>query len=134
MEDHMVASHVLIAGAGPGGGAAARSLRERGYRGRITLVGGDQHPPYLRPALSKQFLRGEVDRSAVLLDPDGWFDEHDVETRLDAWVADIDPRTGNGRLEDGTTVDSDTVILATGSIPRPLPVDGGGFEGVATPR
>ena len=125
----MVASHVLIAGAGPGGGAAARGLRERGYQGRITLVGGDPNPPYLRPALSKQFLRGEADRSAVRLDPDGWFVEHDVETRFGARVADIDPRTGTGRLEDGATVESDAVILATGSSPRTLPVDGADSTG-----
>jgi len=130
----MVASHVLIAGAGPGGGAAARGLRERGYGGRITLVGGDPNPPYLRPALSKQFLRGEADRSAVLLDPDGWFDDHGVETRFGTRVAGVDPETGSGRLEDGTTIDSDAVILATGSIPRALPVDGGELEGVHTLR
>ncbi|HEV7624694.1 MAG TPA: FAD-dependent oxidoreductase, partial [Amnibacterium sp.] len=107
---------------------------ERGYQARITLVGRDPNPPYLRPALSKQFLRGEADLSAVLLDPDGWFDDHSVETRFGAAVADIDPRTGTGRLEDGTSVDSDTVILATGSIPRALAVDGLSLDGVHTLR
>lgn len=126
----MVAAHVLIAGAGPGGGAAARGLRERGYQGRVTLVGHDPNPPYLRPALSKQFLRGEVDLSAVLLDPDGWLEDHGIETRFGSRVTDIDPSNGTGRLEDGTTVDSDAVILATGSSPRTLPVDGMELDGV----
>ncbi|MCU1474525.1 NAD(P)/FAD-dependent oxidoreductase [Amnibacterium sp.] len=130
----MVASHVLIAGAGPGGGAATRGLRERGYEGRITLVGRDPNPPYLRPALSKQFLRGEADLAAVLLDPAGWLEDHHIETRFGSRVTDIDPRNGTGRLEDGTTVDSDAVILATGSRPRTLPVDGMELDGVHTLR
>jgi 3-phenylpropionate/trans-cinnamate dioxygenase ferredoxin reductase subunit len=126
--------HILIVGAGPGGGAAATTLRERGFTGRISLVGADPHPPYLRPGLSKQYLRGESDLDSLHLDSPSRFAELDIDLRTATTVADIDPRTGSGRLVSGERIDSDRVILATGSVPRRLHLDGGGLPGVHTLR
>lgn len=130
----MAPKHILIVGAGPGGGSAATSLRERGFAGRVTVVGADPFRPYLRPGLSKQYLRAESDLESLYLDGPTRFAELDIDLRTGTTVADIDPRTGAGRLVSGERIDSDAVVLATGSVPRRLRLDGGGLPGVHTLR
>ena len=49
-------SHIVIIGAGECGARAAFALREKGFDGRITLVGAEEHLPYERPPLSKDAL------------------------------------------------------------------------------
>jgi 3-phenylpropionate/trans-cinnamate dioxygenase ferredoxin reductase subunit len=43
--------HVVIVGAGLAGARTAVTLRERGHRGAITLVGDEPTAPYERPGL-----------------------------------------------------------------------------------
>lgn len=49
-------SDVLVVGASAAGLAVTESLRRKGYRGRITLLGEEEGAPYDRPPLSKQVL------------------------------------------------------------------------------
>ena len=56
---------VLIAGAGLAGARCAETLRAEGFDGRIVLVGDEPHPPYERPALSKELLAGTRDEVAL---------------------------------------------------------------------
>jgi len=44
------------------GGYCAAELRKRGADGSILLAGREPEPPYERPALSKDYLRGESGR------------------------------------------------------------------------
>ena len=48
-------------GAGLAGLRTVERLRQRGYEGRVVLLGAERHLPYDRPPLSKQVLRGEND-------------------------------------------------------------------------
>ncbi|MGD5575247.1 hypothetical protein QUU09_22630, partial [Xanthomonas citri pv. citri] len=50
-------AHIVIAGAGQAGGRAAEAVRTRGFKGAITMLGEESHPPYERPQLSKDMLR-----------------------------------------------------------------------------
>ena len=50
----------VIIGASLAGGRAAATLRQDGFDGDVILIGEEPHPPYERPPLSKQYLRGEV--------------------------------------------------------------------------
>lgn len=49
--------NIVIVGAGQGGLQAAISLRQDGFTGRITLIGGEEGLPYQRPPLSKAYLK-----------------------------------------------------------------------------
>ncbi|WP_313388606.1 FAD-dependent oxidoreductase, partial [Achromobacter aegrifaciens] len=51
---------IVVVGAGQAGGWAATTLRERGYEGRIVLLGDEPHAPYERPPLSKAVLGGQA--------------------------------------------------------------------------
>src|SRR6476660_7875380 len=53
----------LIAGASLCGAKAAETLREEGFGGRVSLLGGEAERPYERPPLSKGYLLGKEDKS-----------------------------------------------------------------------
>ena len=58
---------VVIAGAGLAGTRCAETLRAEGYEGEVVLVGEEPHAPYERPALSKEFLAGNLCRCGSYL-------------------------------------------------------------------
>jgi 3-phenylpropionate/trans-cinnamate dioxygenase ferredoxin reductase subunit len=107
---------VVIVGAGPAGLATARSYREHGGTAPVTIVGREPRPPYRRPALTKEFLRGEVSVDELSLERDGWYAEHEVELRLGCEVSAIDPQAGEVRAGE-ETLDAGAIVLATGSEP-----------------
>ena len=72
----------VIVGAGLAGGGAAASLRQEGFDGRVILIGAEPQPPYERPPLSKEYLRGELSFESALVQPPGFYDESGIETRF----------------------------------------------------
>ncbi|MGW6195974.1 FAD-dependent oxidoreductase [Kribbella sp. NPDC055110] len=61
---------VLVVGASAAGLSTVEALRRKGYQEPITVVGAEWHPPYDRPPLSKQFLRGDWNEDRTRLRPD----------------------------------------------------------------
>jgi 3-phenylpropionate/trans-cinnamate dioxygenase ferredoxin reductase component len=55
---------LVIVGGGPGGLATARAYRKTGGRARVTMLTAEPYPPYQRPPLTKEYLRGEIQRLA----------------------------------------------------------------------
>ncbi|MFG2882797.1 NAD(P)/FAD-dependent oxidoreductase [Streptomyces sp. NPDC048297] len=125
--------HVVVIGAGQAGHQTAASLRDRGHRGPLTLVGDEGVPPYERPPLSKAYLTGEADESQLRLRPETFYERHAI-TRLTGTAVTLDRTRHTVRLADGTLLDYDHLVLATGARPRTLPVPGGDLDGVHTLR
>jgi 3-phenylpropionate/trans-cinnamate dioxygenase ferredoxin reductase component len=120
----------LIVGASLAGAKAAETLREEGFDGRVLLVGAEQHRPYERPPLSKEYLQGKSDREAVYVHPEGFYAEQEVELLRGREVAAIDPEAHTATLSDGEALRWDRLLLATGSEPRRLPIPGAELDGV----
>jgi 3-phenylpropionate/trans-cinnamate dioxygenase ferredoxin reductase subunit len=120
----------VIVGAGLAGAKAAEALRRRGFEGRIVLIGDEAHAPYERPALSKGYLNGTESREALLVHPDGWYAEHQVELLLDTAATALDPAAHTVTLTDGTQLGWTKLLLATGAAPRRLPVPGADLDNV----
>ncbi|MDD7918245.1 NAD(P)/FAD-dependent oxidoreductase [Actinomycetospora callitridis] len=120
----------VIVGAGLAGARAAEALRDGGYEGRVVLLGAEQHRPYERPPLSKEYLQGSSERDEVFVHPADWYREHDVDLRLGATVTGIDRDASEVVLDDGGRVGYDALLLATGSSPRHLRVPGAELEDV----
>ncbi|MFE2942371.1 NAD(P)/FAD-dependent oxidoreductase [Streptomyces sp. NPDC059255] len=99
----------------------AVALREKGYGGRITLIGAEPHPPYDRPPLSKAILLGTAEGSAFDVD----FGALSVDLRLGLEATGLRP---SDRELDTTAgpVPYDVLVIATGAEPAVLP----GTEGV----
>src|SRR5438093_10266137 len=104
----------VIVGANLAGGAAATTLRSEGFDGRIVLIGEEPHPPYERPPLSKEYLRGESTVDDALLRPASWYQDNDVELQGGVRAERIDPAARVVGLADGTEVSYRKVLVATG--------------------
>ena len=120
----------VIIGGGLAGAKAAEALRERGYDGPLVLIGQEEHRPYERPPLSKEFLTGKSEREKIFVHPESWYSEHDVELRLGRHAAAIDRGHRQVRLSDGSRIPYTKLLLATGSSPRHLPVLGSNADRV----
>jgi NADPH-dependent 2,4-dienoyl-CoA reductase/sulfur reductase-like enzyme len=115
----------VVVGAGLGGLRTAEELRQHGYDGALTLIGAEAHPPYSRPPLSKEILRGEKPPETAHLREQSTYDDLELELRLGQRAAALDPANHSVTLHDGEAVPYDRVVIATGATPRTLP----GIEG-----
>ncbi len=127
-------STIVIAGAGQAGFQAAASLRERGFGGKIILVGDESGLPYQHPPLSKAYLMGKMDRAALRFRPEAFFTDNAIERRAGLRVGKIDREARQAVLQDGVTLAYDHLILALGARNRPLPVPGFSLDGVVQLR
>lgn len=115
---------VLIIGAGHAGGTAAALLRQYGHEGPVVLAGEEAAPPYQRPPLSKAWLKGEADLEALLLRPESFYAEQDIDLRTGVTATAIDAAGKTVAFADGTVEPYDVLILATGSTARRLALPG----------
>ncbi|MER5258510.1 FAD-dependent oxidoreductase [Streptomyces sp. NPDC002855] len=123
---------ITVVGASLAGLYAARELRAQGYDGRLVIIGDEPHPPYDRPPLSKDFLTGKADEAQLALSDAEETGELAAEWMLGVRARALDPRGRTVLLEDGRTVASDGVVIATGASARRLP--GASLAGVHTLR
>ncbi len=105
---------IVVVGAGMAGLQAVVALRGRGYAGPLTMLGAEDEPPYDRPPLTKELLRGEVDSTTFTAD---WV-ALDVALRLGVRVIGVGDRH---LATDAGEVAFETCVLATGAEPRRLP-------------
>jgi 3-phenylpropionate/trans-cinnamate dioxygenase ferredoxin reductase subunit len=120
----------VIVGASLAGAKAAVELRKQGFAGEITLVGTEKHHPYERPPLSKDFLQGKAERTSVFVKPVDWYAENDVDLRMGVTTTAIDTAAHTVTLDTGEELSYDKLLLATGSSPRRLDLDGSDLDGV----
>ena len=114
----------VIVGASLAGGTAAATLRQDGFDGDVILIGEEPHPPYERPPLSKQYLRGEVPFEKALVRPSGFYEEHGIDTRFGVAARRIDPAERRVELATGESVRYDKLLIATGVRNRRPPIPG----------
>ena len=125
---------VLIVGGGHGGAQAALALRQRGFEGRVTMVTREAFPPYERPPLSKDYLAGDKPFEKILIRPEGFWSERNIEIRTGNAVVAIDPKARSVELGDGTRLEYHSLIWAAGGDPRRLPCPGADLNGVHSIR
>jgi 3-phenylpropionate/trans-cinnamate dioxygenase ferredoxin reductase component len=116
--------HVVVVGGGAAGFHAIESLRSQGFDGPVTLVADESLLPYARPPLSKEVLRGEMAPERVLLRGEDRYAELGVTTRLGASAVAVDRGRRTVELADGSRIEADAVLLATGGRPRALSIPG----------
>jgi 3-phenylpropionate/trans-cinnamate dioxygenase ferredoxin reductase subunit len=121
---------IVIVGAGQAAAQAVDTLRRKGFREPIVVVGDEPHLPYQRPPLSKKYLAGELDAARLLIRPAHFYAEHGVDIRLGRQVQRIDRATQQVWLDDGSALAYDALLLATGARPRPLKAPGANLGGV----
>ncbi|KUN02155.1 pyridine nucleotide-disulfide oxidoreductase [Streptomyces yokosukanensis] len=114
---------MTIVGASLSGLYAARELRAQGFDGRLVIVGEEPHRPYDRPPLSKDFLTGRTGEDRLALTDAEETAGLDAEWLLGVRARGLDTRGRTVLLDDGRTVSTDGVVIATGATARRLPGD-----------
>lgn len=110
---------VAIAGAGLAGARAAETLRGQGYAGTIVMFGEEATPPYHRPRLSKSLLVAEEpDFATLLVHPENWYRDHEVDLRLGRRITGVDLRDRRLRDAQGGAHPFGKLILTTGAAAR----------------
>ncbi|MGW7482940.1 nitrite reductase large subunit NirB [Nonomuraea muscovyensis] len=109
--------NVVVVGFGPAAHRFVETLTERGFGGRITVIGEEPRPAYDRVALTS-YLTDKSLEDLTYPVPDG------VVTRLDTRVTGIDREARVVTTADGTAEPYDVLVLATGSAPFVPPVPG----------
>jgi len=120
----------VIVGGGHAGAAAVEGIRAHDPSGRILLLSRENHPPYHRPPLSKGLWTGKSSRDELAIHPDSFYHDQHVELVLRREVVEIDPDLRRVWDDHGATYDYEKLLLATGTRPRRLTVEGADSEGV----
>ncbi|ANW63487.1 NAD(P)/FAD-dependent oxidoreductase [Mycolicibacterium tokaiense] len=110
---------IVIVGGGLAATRVAEQLRRAEYDGSVTIVSDEVHLPYDRPPLSKEVLRAQVDD--VTLKPLEFYDERNITLLLGSAATGIDGDAKTVRLDNGTELAYDDLIIATGLVPRRIP-------------
>ncbi|HET7146348.1 MAG TPA: FAD-dependent oxidoreductase [Gaiellaceae bacterium] len=116
----MDTTRYLIVGGGMTAAAAIDGIRSHDADGGIVLVGGEQHPPYKRPPLSKKLWSGGHEDKL-------WYDPElgGATTRLGRRIVELDLDAKRARDDAGGEYAFEKVLLATGGTPRRLGGDDG---------
>jgi len=120
----------VVVGASLAGAKAAAELRERGFDGRVVLVGAESERPYERPPLSKDYLQGKSERDKAYVHEQDFYGQQEIELRLGAVAESIDPQAFKVTLAGGEELAYDSLLLTTGAEPRRISVPGADLDGV----
>ena len=116
---------IVIIGAGECGVRAAFTLRDKGFEGPISLIGVEAALPYERPPLSK----GQADEPR-LIRAETAYQEAGIDLRLGTSAATLDVEGKTVTLADGSKLDYEKLLIATGARARLFP----GMDGCLTLR
>jgi 3-phenylpropionate/trans-cinnamate dioxygenase ferredoxin reductase subunit len=120
----------VVVGASLCGATAVATLRSEGFDGSIVLIGAEEHPPYERPPLSKEYLRGEDPLERILVRPPEWYAEQGVQARFGTQVTQLDVDERAVVLAGGEKIAFDALLVATGGRNRKIDAPGSKLPGV----
>jgi len=126
----MSGQEFVIVGGGLAAASAAEAMRNEGFDGTIRLVGAETHHPYIRPPLSKEFVKGDAELDTVFVHKDDWYLENQIDLMLGRRVNELDVGAHEVELDDGKRLHYDRVLLATGASSRHLSVEGSDASGI----
>ena len=120
----------LLVGGGMASAHCAAELRRRGAEGSILLVGREPEPPYERPPISKEYLRGDAGREDAHVNPPSWYEENEVELLTGRNVISLDAEARTAKIQGGEEVEFDMALFGTGAMVNILRVEGAENEGI----
>ena len=112
---------IVVVGASAAGLATAEGLRLNGFDGPLTLIGGERHPPYDRPPLSKLLLQDSWQPDRLELRSPAALRALELDLRLGRWASGLDTGRRELLLDTGERLRYRALVIATGSTPRLIP-------------
>jgi 3-phenylpropionate/trans-cinnamate dioxygenase ferredoxin reductase subunit len=120
----------LLIGGGMASAHCAAELRRRGAEGSILLVGREPEPPYERPPVTKDYLRGEAERKDAYVQEPSWYEENGVELLTGRNVLSLDAEARTAKIQGGEEVAFGQALLGTGAMVNILRIEGAENEGI----
>jgi 3-phenylpropionate/trans-cinnamate dioxygenase ferredoxin reductase subunit len=120
----------LLIGGGMASAHCAAELRRRGAEGSILLVGREPEPPYERPPISKEYLRGAAGRADAYVNEPSWYEENGVELLTGRNVLSLDAAARTAKVQGGEEVAFGKALFGTGAMVNILRVEGAENEGI----
>lgn len=121
---------VIIVGTGHAGAQAAVALRQQGFTRSILMIGEEQHLPYERPPLSKEYFSGEKGFERILLRPEQFWQDKQIDLQLGQRVMQIDAQSHRILTHQDHEYHYGKLIWATGGKPRRLSCEGADLDGI----
>ena len=137
-----MASHVpkldprifVVLGAGVAGINAVETLRKQGFQGKVILISAEEKLPYDRTKLSKNYLQGSADADSLSLRSCEFYARHGIELRFGQSVTKVDAINKSLTFANGSSLEYDSLLLATGGKARKLDVEGSDLANIFTLR
>lgn len=130
----MSKKQIIVVGAGVAGARAAEAIAEHADA-RVVVVGAEPLPPYHRPIVSKEVLRGDaLSEEATWFAPANQWAERGIRLVTNASAIALQLEAQSLRLRSGEALNFDALVIATGSSPRPLQAQGAELPGVISLR
>lgn len=123
-------SKYLIIGGGLAGASAVKGIREIDKNGTIRLLSDERHLPYDRPPLTKKLWFGKKKVEEIFLHDEAYYKDNGVILSLGVKALSIDAKAKKVADGKGNEYRYEKLLIATGGIPRKLPIPGGDLEGV----
>ena len=125
---------LVILGAGAAGINAAEVLRQEGFLGQVILISAEEKLPYDRTKLSKNYLQGKAQEDSLSLRSCEFYDQYDIELRFGQKVTQVDALNKSITFADESSLEYDSLLLATGGTARKLDVPGANLANIFTLR
>jgi Uncharacterized NAD(FAD)-dependent dehydrogenases len=108
----------LIIGSGIAGYNALKELLQLKPNSKIIMVSSDKYYPYDKPPLSKDYLRGKLEKDMLFFESDDFYKRDNLEVILNKSVERIDTGSKEAILSDGNTISFNKALITTGGRPR----------------
>ncbi|GMG98040.1 NAD(P)/FAD-dependent oxidoreductase [Tepidimicrobium xylanilyticum] len=129
----METTKYLIIGNGIAGLSAAKEIRNNDSEGSIIMISSEPYHTYYRIKLT-EYLSKDFEETELLVNKDSWYEEKDIKVQLNKVVETIDVEDQKTRLDDGTEIKYEKLLIATGSRPFIPPIAGKYKRGVLALR
>ncbi len=119
----------VVVGNGVAGVTAAQAIVQADAHGETHIFGREPYPYYRRPQLW-ELIAGRIEQEAIFYRPAQWYAERGIHLHLGAEVVALDPAAHRIVLADGSPVEYDRLLLATGGRSFIPSCEGSDKEGV----
>ncbi len=120
----------MIIGGGLAGGYASISIRENDTKGSILLIANENHLPYDRVPLSKNYLYGKMPREALYFKKQDYYKSNKIQILSGKSVIVLDVKEKFLILDDKSQIHFRKLLLATGGLARHLDIPGSNLKNV----
>lgn len=119
----------LVIGNGISGLAAVREIRNLDQDGKVIMVSNESTLTYYRVKLTEYISKDFTD-DEMLVSKENWYKDKNIDVILRRIVENIDLDNNIVQLDDGSRIEYEKLLIATGSRPFIPPINGKFKEGV----